>query len=625
MKRNSITILRVLFLIFGIQILFGKSPTGALKTASFLEKRGEFENAISIYTGILDDDPKNTQAYRKLKTLYKRLEQYPPLLLLIQEHCNLFPNDLQSYGELGETEFLNKNTKGAEDIWDDLEMRFGNSQNAYRILMYIFSRLSLPEKMETVVKRGRERLQSPALLSLDLANYYKTRRIFDKATDEFLLYYIYNPRQKKMITDRILHMSDEEDARSIIEEKIQNKIEQNELSMRPLAASFYFKTREYSRAFDQHLTLGINTHADFIRWIDFANNLRQEGRYELAITSYESLLSPGLEIKNPKIIGQALLGIGLTFEDKIIPSQKNNSLIQYFPENEFFENHFYENQHLSITSLETAFQFYDSLLTHIPASSFSASAHFRLGEIQFRITRDFDGASRSYDAALRSNPSAKQERDIRLRIGDLLLAKGDIPSALTYFEHERSRGIEFLNRLIRVNFLAGNPDSVVKLIDSGLGILRPDADSFNDILELRDFIQQHYLFGSQDDKEAFKMFAASEFLTYQNKLTEATKLLQYIREQFPQSSIISKTILREALIHNTMAQTSSALSLAEKLTQTPDADIGWVLYAEILEKSENNPKKALEFYHKFLEEFPSSLLYEPVRFHVRELQDQLKS
>ena len=102
MKRNSITILRALFLIFGIQILFGKSPTGALKTASFLEKRGEFENAISIYTGILDNDPKNTQAYRKLKTLYKRLEQYPPLLLLIQEHCNLFPNDLQSYGELGD-------------------------------------------------------------------------------------------------------------------------------------------------------------------------------------------------------------------------------------------------------------------------------------------------------------------------------------------------------------------------------------------------------------------------------------------------------------------------------------------------------------------------------------------
>jgi hypothetical protein len=72
-------------------------------------------------------------------------------------------------------------------------------------------------------------------------------------------------------------------------------------------------------------------------------------------------------------------------------------------------------------------------------------------------------------------------------------------------------------------------------------------------------------------------------------------------------------------------QTSSALSLAEKLTQTPDADIGWVLYAEILEKSENNPKKALGFYHKFLEDLPSSLLYEPVRFHVRKLQDQLKS
>jgi hypothetical protein len=42
-------------------------------------------------------------------------------------------------------------------------------------------------------------------------------------------------------------------------------------------------------------------------------------------------------------------------------------------------------------------------------------------------------------------------------------------------------------------------------------------------------------------------------------------------------------------------------------------------------KSKNEPKKALDYYYRVLEEFPTSLLCEPVRFHVRKLNEKLKS
>ena len=73
-----------------------------------------------------------------------------------------------------------------------------------------------------------------------------------------------------------------------------------------------------------------------------------------------------------------------------------------------------------------------------------------------------------------------------------------------------------------------------------------------------------------------------------------------------------------------MAQTSLALNLAEKLKQTTNADIGCILYAEIIETSGGDLGKALELYHKFLEDYPSSLLYEPVRFHARNLHNRLE-
>ena len=625
LKMNK-SILTILFpLLLGIQFLYSQSSSAALKTAVLMEKRGNLESAAAIYEGLLNNNPKNLQAYQKLKNVYKRLEIYPKMVLLIKEHIKLFPNDLQSHLELGEAKYLNKNIKGAEKIWNDLESKFGNTPNTYRILMFMYSRLSLQKEMEAVVLRGRKKLNNQALLALDLANYYKARRVFDKAMDEFIRYLISNLRQKKMVTDRILTMSDEEEARSVIEKKILENVTKNEPVLRELAASFYFKTGNYNLAFNQHDTLGFTTKEDMIRWLGFADNLRQEGKYELAVSAYESLLSPELKFNNTKIIGQALLGLGLTFEDKIIPSQKNLSLIQFSPDNIFFENHYYDNQNLSFSSLKTAFRFYDSLLVKMPVSSFSASAHFRLGEIQYRITMDFDGASRSYEAALRSKPKKTLENNIRLRIGDIYLAKGDTNAALAYFEHERPRGTKFLNRLIQANFLAGRPDTTMILIESALGTVHPEAVSFNDLLELRDFIQQHYLSGSSEDQKAFELFLSSEFLIRQKKLSESAETLHYLQEQHPNASILPQAILREALIRKTLNQIPDALLLAERLTQTQDADIGWVLYGEILEKSENKPQKALDYYYKVLEEFPASLLCEPLRFHMRELNKKVKS
>ena len=82
MNKNSLTILLPLFL--GIQILYSQSSSAALKTAALMEKRGNLENAVAIYEGLLNNEPKNLQAYRKLKNVYKKLENYPKMVLLIK-------------------------------------------------------------------------------------------------------------------------------------------------------------------------------------------------------------------------------------------------------------------------------------------------------------------------------------------------------------------------------------------------------------------------------------------------------------------------------------------------------------------------------------------------------------
>ena len=74
-----------------------------------------------------------------------------------------------------------------------------------------------------------------------------------------------------------------------------------------------------------------------------------------------------------------------------------------------------------------------------------------------------------------------------------------------------------------------------------------------------------------------------------------------------------------------MNQISEAEVLAERLTETKLADKGWTLLGEIYEIFRKKPDEALQFYYKLLEDYPTSYMSEPVRLHIRNLKNQLKS
>ena len=92
-----------LFLILlQLSVSFCQNNSGALRTAQLMERRGETENAVAIYSDILKKDH-NQQAYVNLKKIYSRLEQYDELASLIKVYKNRFPQKMEPYLDLGET------------------------------------------------------------------------------------------------------------------------------------------------------------------------------------------------------------------------------------------------------------------------------------------------------------------------------------------------------------------------------------------------------------------------------------------------------------------------------------------------------------------------------------------
>ena len=620
-------------IIISYSILLGQitvMPQGRdlIQNALLMERRGDIERARTFYEDILRENPGNRQAYQRLKEILKRTGELDSAAQLVEVWIALNPNDLQAYIELGEIVFLKKDKIRAAKIWHDFEITYGTNKSIYRMLVHTFSRLGLTEEMERLVKRGRSKLGQKDMLALDLANYYYSRQTYDRAIDEYLIYIIEHPQQEKLVTDRVLLMSDDPENHLLIEKKLISSLENNHVIINKLLAGYYFKTSRYNEALSTHRSMGLHNNADFNRWLLLAGNLRKENQYDLSIKAYQELLHLELEL-SPKIIGEALLGLGKTYEDQLLPKNRNNSLVVFYPDNLFFKNEFLQISPRSRESLERTFELYKRVLQELPASSFSPKAHFRLGEIQFKITRDFDGARASYLSALASRPDNNLRQNILLRIGDTFIAEGNLIAARNHFkvQHRNNNNSisPFTMKEIHLTFLTGTIDTAKTVLDSVIVNSLPNDKYFNDLMELQDIIAQHYTFGSETDKEALLQYSITERFLQQYKLVEAAEMLAFIRENYPDVSILPTVMLRECLLRLLLEDVSISLNIAKLLEKTIFAPQGITIQGEINEQFFGDIDEAMKFYNNLLESYPMSMLAEPVRMRMRQLKNTEES
>ena len=599
-----------------------------IQNALLMERRGDIERARTLYEDMLRENPGNRQAYQRLKEILKRTGELDSAAQLVEVWIGLNPNDLQAYIELGEIVFLKKDKIRAAKIWHDFEITYGTNKSIYRMLVHTFSRLGLTEEMERLVKRGRNKLGQKDMLALDLANYYYSRQTYDRALDEYLIYIIEHPQQEKLVTDRVLLMSDDPENHLLIEKKLISSLENNHLIINKLLAGYYFKTSRYNEALNTHRSMGLDKNSDFNRWLLLASNLRKESQYDLSIKAYQELLDLELDIP-PKIIGEALLGLGKTYEDQLLPNIRNNLLVVFYPDNLFFKNEFLQISSRSRESLEKTFELYKRVLQELPASSFSPKAHFRLGEIQFKITRDFDGARASYLSALASRPDNNLRQNILLRIGDTFIAEGNLIAARNHFkvqDRNNNNSISpFTMKEIQLTFLTGTIDTAKTVLDSMIVNSLPNDKYFNDLMELQDIIAQHYTFGSETDKEALLQYSITERFLQQYKLVEAAEMLAFIRENYPDVSILPTVMLRECLLRLLLEDVSISLNIAKLLEKTIFAPQGITIQGEINEQFFGDIDEAMKFYNNLLESYPMSMLAEPVRMRMRQLKNTEES
>ena len=617
MKNNFIYL--IIFTTFTIAQDFA-TLGASLKTASLLERRGDIDGAIAIYKGILEKNSNHRSSLQKLKSIYMNYQRFEEGIEFLRGRLPKEPNNMKLFSELGEFYYVNEQKQEALAVWSKGLSKFKNNRSIYRLMVSMYGKYGLDDDIITVLGKGRKKF-GKSFLSYESGVYYQARRAYDKAMEQFILHLIHETNQSGIIERRILLMSDQEGALPIIENKLINASKEKPEKILNVLSEFYFKQQNYNKAFKVKMDWSSLGKQDLNEWLTFANDLRKERQYQYSINAYNYILKKNFQ---GNYAGKVLLGLAQTFEDQIVPESEANLIPYFFDNNIFFEDPFQIYSSISNEHLSSSLALYDSMLVSINKSALLAEAYYKLGEIQYRILQDFDKAYMLFNRALKSNPDKKLKLKITLRISDVLLARGESNEALGYLKRQLIKNpmpsIEL--KKILVHFLVDDPDSTIKIVDESLFKISPLDGSFNDLMELKNFLTTYC--STSDDKTTISHFLKAEYYLRQKKIGDAIRELVFINDKFASSKIAPLANLRISLLYYRLKDYKNALQFASKLESTEFADKGIILSGQIYEKNIFNREKALEKYMLILDEYPSSIFSEPIRYHIRELK-QLES
>ena len=488
-------------------------------------------------------------------------------------------------------------------------------------MVSIYGKYGLDDDLNTILTKGRKRF-GQAFLSYESGVYYQARRIYDKAMDQFILHLIHEPNQNGVIERRILLMSDQEDALPIIEKKLINASKQRPGKVLNILSGFHFKQQDYQKAYEVKSEWSSLGKKDLNEWLTFANDLRKERQYKHSINAYNYILEKKID---GNFAGKVLLGLAQTFEDQIVPANEQDLIPYFFDNNIFFEDPFQIYSSISRDHLLLSLELYDSMLVSLKKSPLLAEAYFKLGEIKYRILQDFDQAYMLFNRALKNNPDKKLRLKIILRISDVLIARGQSKEALGFLKRQLKQNpipsIEL--KKILVHFLIDDPDSTIQIVNESMYNISPLDGSFNDLMELKNFLTKYYS-TNDEDKVAFTHFLKAEHYLRQKKIGDAIRELIYINTELKSSKIIPLTNLRLSLLYYRLKDYDNALKFAFSLDKTEFADKGIILSGQIYENKILDIEKALVQYMRILDEYPSSIFSEPIRYHIRDIK-QLES
>ena len=576
-----------------------KQESAMLKQAKAMEKAGLINESIDIYLDMLRNSPGLKEAFIPLKKIYIRKQEIDALLIETKKYANANKNKASSKLDIFDI-YLIADNKEWQNILNDFYNKKDINLNHMKKLISILLSNNKKEIAQSWVKKIREKTKKNSFYSLEMGMHHSMKLEYDKATDEYLNYLKYNPKNLSLISQRIMLLTDYDNSIQIIK----NKLTESELiESKIILSKLEFKLKNYMQSYDILKNLSKSDKHK----LDLLEDLMKINQLDLAQVIVNDLIKSS---NNKNIINESIYQLANIYESQVTQSLKNFRISNEIYKNELLISPFSELNEEYGDLILKAITIYDSLNT----KQKDYKSGFQLAEIKYKIQKDFDGAEPMYENILERYSSSKYKKKCLNEIININLSRGDLKKTLekinSLYEYKDFNYLLDIKK-IQSYFYEMQRDSVLFYSDKVLKNISREEKYYNDILKISSLFQLY----SDDD---LVNYSKAKFELFKNKNQAAIKILNSFEIENP----LFKTAQFESIFLEVKSgDYNNAIEKIKKIKENNNYynhEIQ-ILEAEIYDYGLDDKIKAVDIYLNFLDNFPKSIFYDLIRTRLREL------
>jgi tetratricopeptide (TPR) repeat protein len=598
-------------------VTFSQTPdfVTRLRLAQTYEQAGRYEQAAALYQELLSKDPTNAACSESLSRVYVQLKRYDEAIALIQHRLMMNPHDISVQVALGSVYHKAGRDKEATAEWEKVMRVDPKNPNVYRNVANVLIENRLLDRAAEIYRRGRLACTDASLFTLDLAYLLSVSMDYTGAMTEYIRWLRQNPTQLSFVQNRLSAFTSKEEAltaaRDVVRAELRNS---DDPRLYELLAWLYMEGKRFEEAFEVYKKLDGLTKAKGAGIYAFAERAFKEGAFDVAAEAYlEAINAPIVSTRLPYAkygYANALKEIGARSD-----SLSRFSLAGATPVTE------------SQPRYAGSVAYFREIIHEYPHSEFSAKSYYQIGMIQFERHFDLDGALSAFENVEKELPGIDAVQfDVRLRIAEVLTAKGDtagaarrlltVLSAPTALPDQQD---EAGYRLAELDYFGGRFESAIERLD--VISSNTKANFANDALSLRAFLHENRL----TSEPALRQFSHADFLARQRRYTEAIPVLVKVIEQYPHALLVDDALLKVALLQAKARLFADAVATYQRLlTEFKESSIALdraqFNIGDLYQYGLADKAKARASYEKLLADYPQSLLADLARKRIRELR-----
>lgn len=558
------------------------------KLAAQFYNNGEYEQAVNLYKKVYKRN-KSVYVYENYLNCLVALEEEKNALKLVEKQIGTYNGSIKYLVDYGYVLDLFGKKEKAKNYYQGLIEDNSYDRNKSITLAQTFLRRQLKDEAESTYLLAVKKVGLLGIYN-NFLNFYRLTNNKTELANWSLKVLLADPATLNNIKRQLdIVFKDEESAENLrVQTLLYIQKHPNKQVFNELLLEIYLRQKKYSSALRQSIAMDKRNKENGSRVLSLGNICLNNKQFEVAIKSFEYVLSLGENQPNYAIAEQSLLN-GLYAKTTNSYAAKNedvtsliNKINQYLKKNG-------KNYNTSATMLKLAelYVFYSP-----------------------DLQRGIDILER---LIVIPRQRANQLAEAKLLLGDAHLINNNIWEAKLLYGQvdktfkEDALGQEAKYRSAKLSYYTGDFEWAKGQLD----ILKTATTQLisNNAIQLSLLIQDNT--GLDSTEAAMKEYATAEFLLFQNKMEECKNTLNLLPFKYPNHTLADEVLFLKAKVEEKQKNYILANELYEKVYSKYSDDIladnALFNSGKIYLLALNDPTKAKELFEKILLKYGSGL------------------